>query len=282
MCKNKDARDIYTILAFVFLSLTLLVRAVTIIPIVIEGEDFDNNSSYCERVVFSATPLLTFLIAAMINTYRWYDIGVRSLEQRSLSLPLRVICQLVLWYFVALLPTGYVMYCVPGTAELARVVFLYSAVFSYTGMHVILIAVNLYLIVFISLKFRRRFPYLYNKVKLQMYLFLSFIVVLLTVRVTETMVVFFLKEHNIEIVSSFELAALLGVTEIIPCVMVLISFVLFTGKTDGTLESLDNNLVDSNIQNSGRSFSQSLLFGRNDITIFEEENAAANTESDKE
>lgn len=233
--------------------------------------------------MFAATPLLTFLIAAMINTYRWYDIGVRSLEQRSLSLPLRVACQLVLWYFVALLPTGYVLYCVNETPDRARDVFLYSAVFSYSGMHILLIAVNLYLIVFISLKFRRRFPYLYKKVKLQMYLFLSFIVILLTVRVTEMLVVFFLKNHNLQIVSSFELAALLGITEIIPCIMVLISFVLFTGKTDGTLESLDTNLVDSNIQNSGRSFSQSLLFGRNDTTIMEEEeNAAANPETDKE
>jgi len=271
---NKSARDKYTILAMSFLWLTLAIRAATIVPLLLEKEGFEDEGTDWERAIFSASPLLTFLIAAMINTYRWYEIGRRSIDQKQIPLTTRIICQIVLWTFVAMVPISPAFFCITKMPTVVRKTFLWSAVIANIIILLVLIFMSWLLIYFIATKMKSKFPFLYLRMKVKMFVFLGFIIFLLVARMITFVIIFVLANYNLQLVKSFQVALVLGVTEMIPCILILASFVLFAGQNNKTFDSLEG-ITDSGIQNPNQSFSQTLLFGKHDSTVFEEEDQNA-------
>lgn len=242
---NKYAREISTISAFFFLALTLLIRVITLIPLFLD-DTFDNSSDAWEAVIFEATPLMTFLIAAMINSYRWFDIGSRPKRKRAFSKGIRIIGQIVLWFYIILIPIMNAVYCASHDFKLFKNVLAIILVVFYLGMHCVLIISNIYLMIFL----------------VKTYMFLGTIIVCLFARIIAALVYFIIKGNKLGSLSSYELTLILGVTEIIPVILILVSFILFV-KNDIS----EDHTIESNIQTSKDSFSQSLLFGKDESTF---------------
>jgi hypothetical protein len=198
-------------------------------------------------VIFEATPLMTFLIAAMINSYRWFDIGSRPKRKKAFSKGTRIIGQFVLWFYIILIPIMNAVYCASHDFKLFKDVLAIVLIIFYLGMHAVLIISNIYLMVFL----------------VKTYTFLGTIVLSLFARIIAALVYFIIKDNRLGSLSTFELTLILGVTEIIPVILILGSFILFV-KNDNS----DEHMIESNIQTSKDSFSQSLLFGKDESTVF--------------
>ena len=59
---------------FMFLAITLLIRRFIILPLLLD-KNFEKDPTKCEEAIFEYIPLATFLIAVMIDTYRFYIIN---------------------------------------------------------------------------------------------------------------------------------------------------------------------------------------------------------------
>ena len=98
-----------------------------------------------------------------------------------------------------------------------------------------------------------------------MFLFLGSLILILLVRLGTAIVYFLIKDDDMGPINTFEFTIILGITEIIPWVMILVSFVSFLRK-----EMHGERFLDSNIQDSKESFTNSLLFGKDDSTFIEQ------------
>jgi len=102
-------------------------------------------------------------------------------------------------------------------------------------------------------RLKRRFPILYTKIKVKFWLFEIFIIFLLVARLgaLSEFVIAFRNNSKLEI--TLETTIIFGLTEILPSVLLMLSFLGFGGRTD---ESLDS--VDSNYSPTMRSLNQSV------------------------
>lgn len=96
-------------------------------------------------------------------------------------------------------------------------------------------------------------------------------ILILIVRIVTFVILFWDEEKRIQVVNSFSETLYLGVTEVIPCLVISFSFVAKTVRGESSLGSLDGGPGPS-IQSSERSLSQSLLLGRVDPELLEADN----------
>ena len=91
--------------------LVLLFRAVTIIPLILQADEFNDNASNCEKVIFSGGPLISFLLAALVSSYHWHSIDIVTVNRMHISKAILWASQAIFWYFIMIFFTGSVLYC---------------------------------------------------------------------------------------------------------------------------------------------------------------------------
>ena len=161
--RRKDARDFYSISTFFFLILMLTMRAITLIPIFLYEEDFNNYDSVCEETVFAGTPILLFNIAILIHTFRWFKIQSKLISNREpfkYSYALLIVSIFVILSFI---PFGYCLYCIDNDLVAIQELFDYMIGTCHWGTQIVLIVFNIYLFVFFTRELKGSYPILYSQ-----------------------------------------------------------------------------------------------------------------------
>jgi magnesium-transporting ATPase (P-type) len=148
-------------MTFSFLMLTLLIKGLTIIPVVIDGDYFRDSHSTWMDSIFALTPLLCFLIAIMLNTVRWWEIWNKISIYHTSSDKLAKIMRFVYVFYFLLAPTAYVWSWYDSIPELVVSIYLAVATWSYYVAHLVLIIMNFWLI-FLSNRLQKHLPHLYK------------------------------------------------------------------------------------------------------------------------
>ena len=95
------------------------------------------------------------------------------------------------------------------------------------------------LIVVIKTKLKANFPILYKKLKVKFFVFFSFIVFLLAARLAVFSVFYYFQTDYYTLVVTPEEGISLITTELIPSILMIFGFILFTGQTENSLDVLE-------------------------------------------
>ena len=177
------SNDWYSISTFLLLILMLGIRTLTIVPILIKNEHFNNHDNYWEEWIFSATPMVMFSMAAFIHTFRWNHIRIK-LESNNSSQKLWNITQIsIISINLGFLPLGVWLYCIDNNLKTIQGIMSYIAVITYLWVHVFLIALNWYLIYSFTYKAEVYIPLIMPKLRF----YFIFIIVLLVARIVSAL-----------------------------------------------------------------------------------------------
>ena len=95
------------------------------------------------------------------------------------------------------------------------------------------------LIVVIKTKLKANFPILYRKLRVKFFVFFSFIVFLLAARLAVFSVFYYFQTDYYTLVVTPEEGISLITTELIPSILMIFGFILFTGQTENSLDVLE-------------------------------------------
>lgn len=113
----------------------------------------------------------------------------------------------------------------------------------YYILKVSLIVINIYLTISFPARLRKRYPILYEKIKRKFLLFQFFIMLLLVSRLISFTIFVIKVEENSKFEFALEWTITLSVTEVLPSVLLMISFLAFKVNSRGNLDSTDNHLT---------------------------------------
>jgi hypothetical protein len=198
-------------------------------------------------VVYEANPLMTFLISAMVSSYSWFEIGLRQKYNTQFPKPIRILGLIMLWFYLTLIILMNVVYCVNHDYAMFKKLTAIVLVAIYIVMHGILMASNAFLMIVLVEK---------------MNIFLGTIIVCLLARIVGAIVYLVINHSDLTDVTSFEITLILGINELFPVIAILYSFTKFSWSHNSNMMA-----GESNIQSSRESFSQSLLFGKDESII---------------
>ena len=74
LIKSSGSRDVYSALTFTFLILMLLIRGLSLFPIIVHGDTFNEFDSQWEKAIFLATPIAVFCLALLVHSMRWFNL----------------------------------------------------------------------------------------------------------------------------------------------------------------------------------------------------------------
>ena len=74
LMKSSGSRDIYSVMTLLFILLMLLLRALSLFPIIVHGDKFNEFDSQWEKAIFIATPISVFCLAVLIHSMRWFNL----------------------------------------------------------------------------------------------------------------------------------------------------------------------------------------------------------------
>ena len=141
---SRNSKDWYSITTFIFLILMLGIRAWTIIPIVIQNEEFNNHDTYWEECIFAATPMIMFSLAVFVHTFRWYHIRNKlenyDSSQRFLKIIVVGTVSINLWF----IPIGVSLFWTNNKLSTIQDILSYCIVITYLWMHIFLAIFNGY------------------------------------------------------------------------------------------------------------------------------------------
>ena len=257
--KNKKNRNFYTIFTFTALVTTMFFRGFTLIPIIFKGSKLHKHEDVCLEAVFNGTPMMLFMVAVVTNTARWYQVGRSAVTMHPdqnyskesivlyfyISKAITFIVILIISYLLVLIVLGYWFFCITKVSDTNKIRYFQTAAISFFTVHVILIWLNATLIAIFKYKLKRTWPVFYKKMKYKLFSFLWFIILLLLVRLAVFSVYFyFSKDYNVLIHKIEEIIALWS-TEILPSVLMILSFVMFTGNHS---QSIENTYIESSYE----------------------------------
>ena len=198
--RNQASRDPYTILTFIALILTLLTRGLTIIPIAVLESKIHYHESVWLEAIFNGTPLMLFIVASVIHTARWYEIGrifflnyfkfnikinialSKFLSSYKTGMAFLVFLFIILLYYIWLIVGWYIVFWSYFHQDSLHELYISIWAISFFVIHIILILLNVLLIILIRTKLKVVMPFLYNKLKVKLFVLFAFIVFLLAVR----------------------------------------------------------------------------------------------------
>lgn len=216
--KNKGGFLSSNFLIFFFLSITLTIRGITLIPILTD-ENFDVQPTSCQEAIFEFSPLVIFLMAVMANTYRFYII------KKPLGLVSKILWHLVLWSLAIGLLAFNILSWVQYDYSRAQRVLVYLALGIYSGLNIIWAIVNLWIMIFLLKR---------PNMLLIIIIFVSFIGVI------SILVYTIYRGNNFGPLTDFEFMLMLSFTELIPVLLIVASFIRYMwrdgSRTEGNKE----------------------------------------------
>lgn len=223
--KNNDGSILSSnLMIFTFLAITLIIRGFTLIPILTDP-DFKDYPTKCQEAAFEYMPLVTFLIAMMVNTYRFYII------KRSPKICTKIICHFFLWAFILFIPSFNILFWVDHEFDTLQRVTLYVGLGVYAAMNIICALINVYIM---SCLFKKLNWLLFTMI------FIS------VIRVISVTVYTFYKGNHFGALNDFEFMLILSFTELIPVIMIITSFMRYM-NTQGD-EAVYSQRFSSNLQ----------------------------------
>ena len=160
--RRRESRDFYSISTFFFLILMLVMRAITLIPIFIKDEDFNNYDSFWEETVFAGTPILLFNIAILIHTFRWFKIQSKLMSGQE---PFKYSSLLLIVWIVLILSfltLGYWLYWIDNKLYFVQELFDYLIATWHWVIQIMLIIFNIYIFIVFTRQLNNWYPILYS------------------------------------------------------------------------------------------------------------------------
>ena len=107
---------------------------------------------------------MLFMVAAIINTARWYQLGKQLLTGLPLTKVLSISVFIISAYYLTLVVVNYIIFC-SESLESARKTFFELTSISFLVIHIVLILLNTFLMYLFRLRLKRQLPILYQNLK---------------------------------------------------------------------------------------------------------------------
>lgn len=69
-----------------------------------------HHESKCQEMLFNGSPVILFIIAIFINSYRWSDILSMLIHGQHLKRPITIFVWVIVTYMLSLMIAGYVLF----------------------------------------------------------------------------------------------------------------------------------------------------------------------------
>ena len=242
--KNGTKSEKYTILTFVFMNITLLMRGLAIIPILIDEHKTEDKNWKWEQMVFNGAPTMLFVIGWIFNTLRWYDIQMKLLTGTQTSIWLRVTIISIAIYSIILVICGTVLFWSFSDLGKFERVLLIIAVISFVTQHLMVIILNIISMIVFHYKLSRKFKILYDRIKWKLFSFLTCSWILVFLRlIAFSIFYYFSTQYYVLKILPEEIVALV-ITEIVPCVFLILTFIFLTGRENRSrIDSSDTSVM---------------------------------------
>lgn len=122
--------------------------------------------------------------------------------------------------------------------------FNYCVITLYCVLHIVMIIFNSYLVLTLKRELSSSFPMLFDKIKRKLLFFFGFIITILLVRIGVSIPIFIEYHRDVELVVPALYTIILCVTEILPVMVLMFSFIMFGSSSNDDLETMDTRLSE--------------------------------------
>ena len=180
--KDRNSRDWYSIMTFLFIFLVLSLRALSIIPELIHGEMISSYGNEWEQAVFIGAPMLIFWLAIFVHSFKWLDLEYKLTTVRSFPSLYKTTMSIIIIVNLVVIGIGFSVFWIDIDILNIKTIFAYFIITFYATTYLKLVTINVYLIFKFWRIVKRMHPKLYEEIKVKLNIYFIFIIVLLTAR----------------------------------------------------------------------------------------------------
>ena len=240
--KGHNSRDWYSILTFLFILLMLFLRTFSIIPQLIHGEELSVHGNEWEQAIFIGTPMLIFCLAVFVHSIRWFELLYKLVRTKSFPTFYKILMGFIIIFNFWLLGVGYSTFWLNWNEFNIKEIYVYFVILFYLITYLKLVSINVYLIYAFRKEVSKKHVKIYKNIKNKLNFYFVFIILLLTLRLIFIIPIIIEYFEDIELIKSSLHTTILLFLEILPILLLMLSFVVFGSSSNDRIESTKERL----------------------------------------